>query len=432
MVVWHVPHWHAKPGGRQGSRFVRHAPPSRRRRFLRVFVWSFLALLAVRAVLPFGVRLWVNRVLGNMRNHHGAVDAVRLNLWRGAYELDGLRLFQRGAATEEPLVEMRRLDLAVQWRGLLRGRLVAEATCHHPVIYFSRVPRDGVAGEAPVGGNDGDPSDGEQVKAGAREPWALHLDELTPFEVNRFVIRDGEVRYRDTTREPAVDLYMTDFYLEALNIANVRPKDQPENLFAEIEAAGRPFGTGELELRMRFDPFTDPLRLELDVSVRHVQLTDLNDFLQAYGRVDAEAGTLEIYGEFATTDGIVEGYVKTLFEGMRLLRFGEIDGPAEALEAAWEGLLAIATEVLENQPHDRLATKVPLRGTTAGTAADIGTTIANLLRNAFFAALGPAIDDSVDLRGMEVVKGDRRSVDAAASRERGTPSDAAAREQVRR
>ena len=423
------------PRGRLGSRrrgppAPRAAAPRRRHSFLRVFLITFAVLLAARIALPFGVRAWVNRVLGSMENHHGAIDAVRLNLWRGSYEIDGLRLSERDSASDEPLVEMRRLDVAVQWRGLLRGRVVAEATCHHPVLYFER--RRAAPGEPTDPGADPRDPDAEQerTKAGTKEPWALHLDQLVPFEVNRFVIRDGEVRYRDTTGDTPVDLYLTDFYLEALNIANVRSKDAPENLFAEIEAAGRPFGTGELELRMRFDPFTDPLRMELDGAVRDVQLTDLNDFLHAYGRADAEAGTFAVYGEFATTDGIVEGYVKTLFDGMKLLRLGEIAGPTDALEAMWEGLLALAVEVLENQPHDRLATKVPLRGTTTATVADLGVTVANLLRNAFFAALGPAIDNSVELEGMEIVtgEGEQRAepVPAAASRARGTAASAAA------
>jgi hypothetical protein len=387
-------------------------------RLLRTFVISFAVLLGLRAAMPFAVRGWVNHVLDGMQGHRGSVEAVRLNLWRGSYELDGLQLFQRGSQTAEPLLEMRRLDLAVQWRGLLRGRVVAEATCHHPILYFARLPAEQAGAVDPRARGD----EGEQLKTGTGEPWALHLDDLVPFEINRFVIRDGEVRYRDASVEPPVDLYMTDFYLEALNIANVREKGDPEQLFAEIEAAGRPFGTAELELRLRFDALSDPLRMELDGSVRDVQLTDLNDFLRTYGRVDAEGGTLDVYGEFATTDGIVEGYVKTLFEDMRILRFAEIRGPEDALEALWEGMLALGAEVLENQPHDRLATKVPLRGTTTATAADIGTTVLNLLRNAFLTALGPAIDDSVDLRGMEIARsGAPRAADGTASRKRQAP-----------
>jgi hypothetical protein len=156
-------------------------------------------------------------------------------------------------------------------------------------------------------------------------------------------------------------------------------------------------------VRVRFDPLAEPLRLELDAAARGLELTDLNDYLRSAAGVDAEGGTLDVYAEFATTDGRVEGYVKTLFTDMRLLGTTDIGNPGDALKVLWEAIVAGAATVLENQPYDRIATKVPLRGTTRGTSADVWTTVGGLLRNAFVVALGPALDDSVELTDMEVV-----------------------------
>jgi hypothetical protein len=174
-------------------------------------------------------------------------------------------------------------------------------------------------------------------------------------------------------------------------------------LLAQVEAAGRPFGTGEFEARLRLDPLADPARFELDASLARIQLIELNDFLRAYGSVDAESGTFEMYSEFAASDGYVEGYVKTLFEEVQLLSFREIDGPEDALEAFWEGLLAIGSELFENQPRDRLATRVPLRGRLDDVRTAPLAVLGNLLRNAFVAALRPAIDESIELKDLEIV-----------------------------
>jgi hypothetical protein len=367
---------------------ARRPARSRWRGFAKALAIAFVVLLGVRALLPFAVGRYVNHVLAGMASYRGEVDGVRLNLWRGSYEIDGLRVFHR-SESREPLVEMRRLDLSIQWSGLLHGRIVAEATCHHPIVYFT-------AGTPARAGQPGN-------KTGEDEPWALHLDELVPFELNRFVVRDGEIRYQDVGRTPPVDFYVTDVYVEAVNIANVRGEPGEQVLLAEVEAAGRPYGTAECEVRVRFDPLAEPLRLELDAAVRGLELTDLNDYLSSGAGVDAEAGTLDIYAEFATTDGRVEGYVKTLFEDMRLLGTGDIRDPGDAVQAVWEAIVAAAAVVLENQPYDRLATKVPLRGTTQSTSADVWTTVGGLLRNAFLVALGPALDDSIELRDMEVV-----------------------------
>lgn len=363
----------------------------RRWRFLRLFAIVFAALLLVRALLPIGVRAYVNRVLARAENYQGDIGDLDLNLWRGAYEIEQPRFFKIVGGKPEPLLEMKRLDLSVQWGALLHGRIVAEATLHHPIANF-------VLAASKV-----------EQQTGEEASWGKRLEELVPFHINRLVVRDGEVRMRAENTDPPVDAYMTDVYVEALNIANVRDEPpgedgQREALPAEVEAAGRPFGTGEFELRLRFDPLADPLRFDLDASLRDLQVIDLNDFLTAYGSVDAEAGTLSVFAEFAGSEGRTEGYVKTLFDGLQVARFGEIAGPVDALEALWEGLVAVAAEVLENQPHDRLATRIPLRSSGTGASTDLLATIGSLLRNAFLAALGPAIDDSIELDGMEIVR----------------------------
>lgn len=363
---------------------VRETTPRRRRRWLSVFATFVLVFTALRLALPFVVESSVNRVLRGLQEYDGSVDAVHVNLWRGAYEIDGLRLFRRDRS-DEPMLEVKRVDLSLRWSALLHGRVVAEVVCHHPIVSFE------ARGEHR-----------ERDAAVADEPWTWHLDRLAPFAIDRFVVRDGEVRYRDASRSPVVDLYATDVYAEVLNLANVRDAAQNRELFTEVEVAARPFGTAELEARARLDPLAEPVRLEMDAAVREVQLTDLADWLRAYGAIDAEAGTLGVYSEFAAADGQVEGYVKTLFDGMRIVRYRDLTDPREALHGLWEALVSAAVTVLENQPHERLATKIPLRGTTNGTRADVLATLGNLLRNAFLAALGPAIDDSIDLRDMEV------------------------------
>lgn len=382
---------------------------------MRLFAVVFTVLLAVRAALPAAIRYYVNRVLANGDAYRGDIGDIDLDLWRGAYTIAHPRFFKMVSGKRVPFLEMQRLDLSVQWGALLHGRIVAEAVLHHPLANFVLAKSQA------------------QEQTGAEGSWTSKLDELIPFHVNRLAVRDGEIRMRDESTDPPVDAYMTDFYLEALNIANVRDEEptradgKDAALPAEVEAAGRPFGTGQFELRMKFDPLADPLRFDLDASLRDIQVTDLNDFLQAYGSVDAEGGTLGVYAEFAGSEGKTEGYVKTLFDHLSIVRFAEIDGPVDALEALWEGLIAFAAEVLENQPHDRLATKIPLRSTGgSGTSADVVATLGNLLRNAFLAALGPAIDDSVELRGMQVVReqADEPQKDEAAKDQRqGTPKD---------
>lgn len=363
--------------------------------FLRRFFIVFAILGALRLALPMLVEAYVNSTIDGLEGYDGEIVDLDMNLWRGAYEIEGLRLVKEGAPPEaEPFAEVRRIDLSIQWAALLRGQVVGEVVCHHPVVSFVNVPPGEDAGE------ETPPPEAEQTGEGAT--WTERLDQLFPFRINRFVVRDGEIRWTEAGEEP-VDFYMTDFFAEALNISNVRGKAEEEVLLAEVEAAGRPFGAGEFEGRIRFDPLAERLRFELDATVRHVDVLNLNDFFQAYGTVDAEAGVFSAYAEFAASDGRVRGYVKPLFENLALLRFGEIDGPEDALELFWEGMVAIASEILTNPPEDRLGTRIVLEGRTDQANADVFQVVGALLRNAFIAALRPAIDESVELRDLEIV-----------------------------
>jgi len=369
-------------------------------RLLRVFLVAFGVLLCLRLVLPLGVKAYVNRTLDGIPGYAGSIGKLDLNLWRGAYEVEDLVLRRSTGLQDVPFLEAQRLDLSLTWHGLAAGKLSGEAVLHHPVVTFV------------AAGSEEDSQTGEGAS------WASVLDALFPFDIERFVLREGELRFEAVTTDPRVDLYVSDVYLEARNPARPggHPPDDP--LPAEAEAAGRPFGTGELEARLRFDPQADPPRFELDASVREVELVDLNDFLRAYGRVDAESGTFEMYAEFAGSEGEVEGYVKTLFEDIQLVSLEEIDGPGDALEAFWEGLVNLGAELLTNRSHDRVAAFIPLRGRSGSLETDLLSTTASLLRNAFVAAMRPAIEDSVELTDLEVEKGGAREGARAGSQGR--------------
>jgi hypothetical protein len=55
----------------------------------------------------------------------------------------------------------------------------------------------------------------------------------------------------------------------------------------------------------------------------------------------------------------------------------------------WEALVGVVTAVFKNQPHDLIATVVPMSGDLKQPQSDILATIGNLLRNAFIRAYLP-------------------------------------------
>ena len=364
------------------------------RRFVRRFVVLLLILGAARIALPHALAAYVARTLRGVEGYSVEIGGIDAALWRGAYEIEALVV--RDDTSTSPLLDVRRADLSVEWGALLRGRVLGEIVLHGPVVTVEAGPQDRSSDANGTGGA------GEEQTS-----WTNSVASLLPIRIDRFAVRDAELRWIDEGVSPPVDLYMTDFYLEALNLSNARGAQA--DLVAEIEAAGRPLGTGEFELVVALNPIGPDLAFELAAELRELELTDWNDFVLAYANVDAEAGRVGLYTELAVADGRAVGYVKTILEDVEILRWGEIDGPEDALEALWEGFVGLAAELLENQPRDRLATRIPFEGEVGGTSVDLGVAIAELLRNAFVEALRPALDDTIELEDLEESDSERRS-----------------------
>ncbi len=78
---------------------------------------------------------------------------------------------------------------------------------------------------------------------------------------------------------------------------------------------------------------------------------------------------------------------------MKVLDLGDDD--KGFLTKVWEGVVEVTSEVLEDQPRDTIATRVPLRGDLDDPSADVWATIGGLLRNAFIESLRRGLDGSV-------------------------------------
>ena len=98
------------------------------------WVLGILAVLLVgaRVALPYFVKDEFNRRLMALESYDGHVEDVDLALWRGAYRVDDIRIVKTGSKQPEPFFDAERIDFSVEWRSLLRGRVVAECEMFAP------------------------------------------------------------------------------------------------------------------------------------------------------------------------------------------------------------------------------------------------------------------------------------------------------------
>jgi hypothetical protein len=329
-------------------------------------------LLGARALLPVWLREHVNGVLARAEGYSGGVRDVDVALVRGAYRIEGLEIRKEGGEVPVPLLDADAIDLSIEWLALLRGSLAGEVVMHAPKLNF-------VAGPRP-----------EQTQTGAGVDWTERLEELFPFSLDRFAVHGGQLHFRDPHREPPVDVALRDVTIEARNLTNSR--DLSAQRPARASFSARAERSGRLAGELAIDPFAERPDFELKLELAALPLTELNDFLRAYAGVDVQRGRFDLTSEVVSDEGRFEGWVQPLLRDVDVLRLEEEAGEQGFFATLWEALVGTAAEVIENQPEEQLASRIPLRGSFEEPGIGVVGALVSLFENGYVEALRPRME----------------------------------------
>ncbi len=315
-----------------------------------------------------------------MPGYTGHVEDIDLHLYRGAYVIENLILRTEGEEEQKaPLLEIDQIDLSVEWKALFKGAIAGEVYLFNPRLNF-------------VAGNSAQDQDSTTVVE-EKEHWTKTLQDLMPLTVNRFEITNGRIAYLDYTSSPAVDIHMDNLQLVALNLSNT--ENSGEDLPSTIKANGTTIGGGELNVTVEANVMKEIPDFDMDFKLTAVDMTSLNDFLEAYGSFDVERGRFELFSEVKLIDGRLTGYVKPFFADLKVLNWEKDKKEGGFFKGVWEAIVGLVSEGVENQPRDEIATQVPIKGNVNQPETDVWKTIINVLKNAFIEAFTKGIENTV-------------------------------------
>lgn len=349
--------------------------PFFKRTSTRILLAIIILLIGVRIALPYVVLKYANKALSHMHGYYGHVSDIDIALYRGAYKINNIYLHKVDTTSmqESEFFEARQIDLSVHWAALLQGKIVGELEFDDPRIKFIK-----------------DRVEPKQIKNDTSDFRSL-LDKFMPLRVNRFEIINGVIQYIDSTSNPLVNIQMDETHVRAENLTTEKSDDiLPSTVTAEANIY-----KGHLTLEMRLNPFSKEPTFDLNTELKDTQLPELNSFFKAYGKFDVNKGTFGLFAEVASKQGNFVGYVKPLIKNLDVL--GEEDRKDNILQQIWEGFIGGVGQVLKNQKHDQIATKVPLEGSFKNTKTNLWYAVLEVLRNAFIQALQPTIDQQISL-----------------------------------
>jgi hypothetical protein len=359
------------------------APPrrARRRRFWRGFIPVLVVLLVLagigRALLPSAVRHHVNRTLEMSPLYDGRIGGINIQLWRGAYRIQDVRISRVTGNVPVPLFAARHVDFSVEWNALRNGQVVGVVHMEQPELNF-------VDGRGETEG-----------QTGAGGPWLEMIQELFPFRINSAIVENGSVHFRVQQADAMVNVYLSQLEGRIDNLTNIRDEVTP--LITKVQATGRAMDQAQFEFRMAIDPFSYRPTFQLATRFLDLDVTELNDLARAYGSFDFERGWLDLVIEAEAREGQLNGYVKPLFRNLRVSHFPDDVREEGLINAFWQALVGTVTVLFRHRPRDQFGTLIPFSGDLSGsTSADLLATVANVLRNAFIRAYLPRLEHGQD------------------------------------
>jgi len=348
----------------------------RRDRILLALGIVVVLLVGARVALPHYIEDRVNRGLMALESYDGRVEDVDVAVWRGAYRLNGLRIVKTGSRQPAAFFYSPRIDLSVEWRSLLQGRLVARCVMWSPNVNLVRAQTEA------------------QSQLGTEVNWADALERTFPFRFNSIVVHDGTATFLAPGIGSKDALVASNIDGQITNMTNVTQSGK--ETFAGFKATAIVLGDGTAAVAGSANPLARTPTFDVNLTVKGVHLPKVNPWLREYIKADAEAGDFELYTELVAAEGKFRGYAKPIMKNVDI--YSSEEPEENPFKRLWEGLVDFAAEVLEDEDTEQVAARIPFRGSIKNPKAGILETVVSVLRNAFVSAFARSLEGSVSIR----------------------------------
>ena len=243
----------------------------------------------------------MNAQLQGYTVHIGALDVHPFSFSADLKEV----IIRQDAHPDPPIIHVPELRTSVQWRALLRGRVVADVQIERPAVHLTltQVRHEG-RDEVPV----------------QERGWQEAVQAVLPLQINELRVVDAEVTYIDAdTRRP---LRLTQLNVHAGNIRNV--KSQVGVYPSDFQADAVLDGAGRLSLNGQADFLAAPhAAVNAELTLDQVELAQFQavasrhnialrrGILSATGTIEYTPSIKIVHLRQATIDRLQADYIHT-------------------------------------------------------------------------------------------------------------------------
>lgn len=337
----------------------------RRNKYLLILGIVVLLLVAARLALEPILLDYANRKLDALKAYSGHIDDLDLALLRGGYQIKGIEIVKTGSGQPVPFFKGDRIEATIEWRSLLQGSLVAEANLYRPQVNLVEAETE------------------RQSQLGKEVNWVEQFKQLFPFRFNTVRVHDGTVTFRAPGIQTKDALTARHIDGRLANLTNVA--DSHKETFAGFHFTANVLDGGSAKVDGSVDPLAVKPTFDLNLSVKDVQLPQVNPWLTRFIKADAESGEFELYTELAAADGKFKAYAKPVMRDVNI--YSSKEPEKNPLQRLWEGIIDVAA-------------RIPISGTIEHPDTNLLSTIGSVMHNAFVAAFARSLEGSISVRSV--------------------------------
>lgn len=347
-------------------------------------ILAFVCLVILfRLCLAFLVKGQINHQLAQMSGYTGHIDGIGLSLWRGAYQIEGIKIEKKEGKAPIPFFSAPWLDIGLEWKALFHGHIVASVSVEKGQLNFVSGP------------------DQSKSQSGKGEDWQKVLESLVPLKINRFILSESEIHFRDPYGKPPVDVHLEGLNLLAENLSS-RQEDAGASL-GSISASARAMTDAKLILLARINPFAKSPTFDYSFTLKELKLTALNPMFLRYAGIDVADGAFDLYSEAAAVDGKFKGYFKPMIKNLTVMKPGQ-----KLTLVKWiKKMLAATLGWVFKNDKGKVATKFEFEGEFKNPQTSLWQAAGYLFKNAFVQALPARLEGAIkveDLQKKDVLK----------------------------
>jgi hypothetical protein len=364
-------------------RRVRDLPRWARALLLALIVVAAIVVI-IRVVLDPVATHYTRKALAESDAVRGDLQGVHVTVFPPGYEVRRLKVIEHpGGDWKHPLFYAEEIRVGVDWRALLHRRIAARARIDRPKLVLNKRSEEQVEKVKEKAK--------EKAKAGIPDVNAA-LGKVMPAQVTRIEVRGGEVLYRDLNapRRPEIWIHGLEMAVENVTTRPELARGRP----AMVSGQGKLGRSGDLTFFVSADPFHHNPDFAGQFAVRGWKVAELYDLVEPATKLQTPEGTLDLFTEFRSTNGLITGGVKPVLKNVKVRPTEEGLGNKLKAWIADTGLHLFSDRVPD---RNAVVTVIPIKGRVQDPNVQVWPTVLGVIRNAFvegissgFAHLPPA------------------------------------------